>query len=1164
MIRSVEAEEDAPSPHRGFGSRSSSRPIEAGARGAALVIANWEYPGYDRLNGPKHDLPLVEAGFKANRFHVTSIANVKRAEHLIDQVARFVDRILKSHEPQHGGFSGPVFIYYAGHGARSPADDKNYILPVNVDRDLFLEDQHAAVGLDDVAREIHRLKGFRVAFVLDACRDVPATRGAAAAPLPAFGRLTPDRVDQMRQSSDGGPSWLGFVFSTQPGQAAADTMAGRANTSSPFAHAFARCLRALPWQLRARRLDELFSQDVKRVFDRLDTRGQAIVVSQAGALAAPAIGGHMGRQAAILGAGGIALLGAIVLMSSFWHLYVPLPVPNPSGPIAPSAPVTVPTAPPASGSSVPPETGEQPSTPAAPVPADERTEQAPAPPPGPSAAEQRLQGRLRLAAAEDAARNDSHAIAAGLALSALDLAAFSEDEALRTDAATLLYRNLVAIRKPDTGFVVPGIPEDDGQYQFLSAFSEDGARFAIQAGQDSVRVYDTATGHLDATVKAPLQVMEIRFSPDGKMLIFLDEKAMTFQRLDKAEPDRWSIPLTGDPFREGWPSLSADGKRMADTRDPKKIVIRDTRTGEVVERPIPIPVQAVSPNFSSSGRFLSAVLPEIGIFVWEITSGRELMKYQLKKGSGWAYGEFSNDGRYLLATDHIRGIAAVLDLQTRKELKLRNAPAMRPSAARSFFLNAENDIATLHTDGTVIVWNPVNDKELARFSIGKTEVYQTAALDGGEVIAMATASKRFVAWRWRSREKLVDRPITWQEVVGFTASKAGDVVHVAEKGKLMTLPVIANGSVMRIAGFDDDAHQFALSPDRRRFAASSSGGTRLWDTRSGRLLKDTGRKPGDNMASALTFSPDDTKLFAGPPGEAGGPISVFSARHGAALPPINGEAAHRTPVQLLQSSGVMGTLLYSTGYHEFRMWDTSTGEEVRGHAFDTKGRGSIFERINRDRTLDVFAITIDPVSHALSVVDVVNGVQPEARIWMKGHTAYILGTRFSHDGKLVVSFSQDKTVRVWSVADGKQLTLRRIPEGIEDIAVSPDDAEIRILTEDATLKRWRWHEDKMDEGAHIDGCDKGQLEESLLLCRDEMRPGTPTVLRSIRPDGGFDVIARFAGKAKLIDSGHYVLEPGETATLSPTFPSLGAMKEAARLRLEPYRDGVDAALASLR
>lgn len=1137
MSDPVEALENTSARDRGFGGGPRVQPIERGARGAALLIANWEYAGAARLHGPKRDLPLVEAGLRKNRFHVTAVENVKRPEHLIRHVADFVDRVLKSREPQHGGFSAPVFIYYAGHGARSPRDDKNYILPVNTDFELFLRDPGAAACLDDIMRELNRLTDFSVAFILDACRDIPETRGASTPALPFFNRQALDKVDDMRRDASGGPSWLGLVFSTQPGEAAADTMAG-ANSASPFAHAFARCLRALPWRLRPRRLDDLFRQDVKKIFERVEKRGQTIVVSQAGQAAPPAIGAHAGRRVALLGGIG-AILVCATATAALWRLREPPPV----AVVRPS------------------------------VEAEKPEETPAAAPSSASAAEQRLQGRLRLSAAEDAARADNHPVAAGLALSALDLPGFAQDETLRAEAAALLHRQLAATRGAESGFSLPGLPDDGGQYQFLSAFSDDGARFAIQAGESAVRVYDTQTGALAAQVEAPARIDELAFSPDGRTLLLVGDARMTFHQLDAGDPRQWSLPLAANRTFGDWPALSADGRRMADTLDPSRIVIRDTTTGTAAAPEIALGKQAVRPRFSPDGTLLAALVPGEGVIVWTTATGGELMRHSLGEDV-LAGADFSDDGRYLLVSEDDSGTVAVLDISAHKALPIGNAPAAQPGAS-SYFLNADNDILTLESDGTLAVWNPVSDQVLTRFSAGDAAFHQFEKRDGGDVIAMETADGRLVAWRWRRQEKLIDRPVTWQRAAGFSASRSGYAVHVVEKGRLLTIPLTGGGMTRRIPAFDTEAHQFAVSPDGRRFAASSTSGTRLWDMLSGRLLMDTATqstKPGDTepgeMASALAFSRDSSRLFIALPHESGGPIAVVDTEGGQPLPPLQGKAQHASPVSLLAFSGMSGALLYSAGIQTFIAWDLASGGQF-SHYIDIKDRRSIFERTSpgspaENPAVDVHAITVDPVSWNLSVIDVANGTRAEDRKWMRGHSDYVLGTLFDHSGALVVSFSRDKTVRVWDVATGNELARHRVAEGIRDVAVSDDDTEVRILTEDAGVKRWRWRDDRLIDEARFDGCSDSALEDNLLLCRDETdTDNTPAVLRAIRAGSGIDVIARFAGDAALIDGGRHVLEPGETATLYPTFASLEAMKDAARARMTPHRDAIEAALAAL-
>src|SRR5262249_3054207 len=74
---------------------------------------------------------------------------------------------------------------------------------------------------------------------------------------------------------------------------------------------------------------------------------------------------------------------------------------------------------------------------------------------------------------------------------------------------------------------------------------------------------------------------------------------------------------------------------------------------------------------------------------------------------------------------------------------------------------------------------------------------------------------------------------------------------------------------------------------------------------------------------------------------------------------------------------------------------------------------------------------------------------------IKGHRDDVKCVAISPDGKWLASGSQDKTVKIWELATGKEVhTLRGHRGAVQSVAFSPDGKRLASGSLDETLKVW--------------------------------------------------------------------------------------------------------------
>ena len=309
----------------------------------------------------------------------------------------------------------------------------------------------------------------------------------------------------------------------------------------------------------------------------------------------------------------------------------------------------------------------------------------------------------------------------------------------------------------------------------------------------------------------------------------------------------------------------------------------------------------------------------------------------------------------------------------------------------------------------------------------------------------------------------------------------------------------------------------AITKDGKRFATGGwDGAARIWNRESGQVLQTL--KHGGEYVHAVAFSPDGRFLATGS-SDAAGFIQVWDTATGQRVKVIQG---HEDAVLSIAYSKDGSRLLSSSYDKTARLWDVAAGKEVRkfaGHtwwvwsaAFSADERRvvtagqdgtAIVWDVGSDKRSPAFTGHRGPVFSAAFSPDgkqvVTAGYDRHVLAWspddvkpfdykslaegsvvpptnyraFDGHTDAVRSVGFSSDGSLLLSSSQDNTVRVWDFETAQALkTFRGHGGRVQAVAFLPDGKRILSAAHDHTVREWSiagYEEIRTLKGRVLDG-----------------------------------------------------------------------------------------------
>jgi WD40 repeat protein/energy-coupling factor transporter ATP-binding protein EcfA2 len=288
----------------------------------------------------------------------------------------------------------------------------------------------------------------------------------------------------------------------------------------------------------------------------------------------------------------------------------------------------------------------------------------------------------------------------------------------------------------------------DGVEITASTFSPDGKQLATASKDQTIRLWDVATGKQLAKTNLVGKWIRLSFSPNGKQLVlsFVDHNANVVTLWDIGS-DQPPTKLKDDQSLFSRIAFSPDGKLLA-LRSGDSFVLWDVSTGKRINTLNQQKgVEVTSAVFSHDGKRLATGHSDKKVLLWSMDSGNLSLIHTLSGHEDLVYSmTFSPDGKRL-ATGSVDNTMRLWEVDSGKALYtlndfmgIVNDVVFSPDGKQLVTVSMDN-----HNKGTVSLWEVDTGKNLQTFNIpSECNPYGIVSSPDGKTLA--STSNKLCLW----------------------------------------------------------------------------------------------------------------------------------------------------------------------------------------------------------------------------------------------------------------------------------------------------------------------------------------------------------------------------------------------------------------------------------